>query len=270
MKEGCTIGAKLLPDNEGYMLFKNKDFRRRHLDDKVLLTSSSFAVEGIASWDSQGDSPDRYAGFSIGINSARLAACCSNVRSIEGALPYDCLVQRVVEECASLDEAIRCMETEVKRRAYVWGNIVVATPAEVAIIEVRDRLQVDRGSAWVARANHHLLFEESEFDDDLQTTQNRLQVAQEKVESATSVDDLVSLCRSHEPEKGQFSVCRHGPPYYTVYSYIIRVTGRQITWYVCQGNPCEGKFVEIPIEFGPSGGMSTETLSRYPSKYSSG
>ncbi len=269
MKEGCTIGAKLLPGNEGYLLFKNKDLRRRHLDDRVLLTSTCFAVEGIASWDEEGDSPDRYAGFSIGINSARLAACCSNVRSIEGALPYDCLVQRVVEECAVLDEAVRCVEAEVKRRAYVWGNIVVATPAEVGVIEVSDRLEVDRGSAWVARANHHLVFEGSEFDDDRQTTQNRLQVAHEKVESATSVDDLVSLCRSHEPEKGQFSVCRHGPPYYTVYSYIIRVKSGQITWYVCQGNPCERTYIEIPLEFRPAGSMFTEPLSRYPSKYSS-
>jgi len=267
MNEACTIGARIVRSDDEYIVFKNKDFARGHLDDKIVLASSYFSVEGVTTWDADGTRPDRFAGFSIGINDALLSCCCSNVRSIDEAFPYDLLVRCVVEGSRTFSQAVSRIKEEVRRRPYVWGNLLIATPQEVGVIEVRDRIKVERSQEFAVRANHHLVFGQSPLDDDQDTTENRLNDAREKIERSRSVEDVLALCRSHMPEKGHSSICRHGPPYSTVYSYIIHVKDGEIDFHVCQGNPCEGKYSKIPIKFYPAEQDVYSILTSYPSRY---
>jgi hypothetical protein len=122
----CTTGAKVLRTGEEFVLFKNRDFTRTHFDDLITLTDRAFGVLGVETWDGDGADSDRFSGFSIGFN-AHLACCDSNVRGIAGAENYDKLVQAVVENCATLDEAVRCVQELVSERAFSWANLLVAT-----------------------------------------------------------------------------------------------------------------------------------------------
>src|SRR5438045_2032377 len=102
---GCTTGAKVLRPGHEVVLFKNRDFSREHYDDRFSLADTAFGALGLETWDGLDPASDRLSGFSIGFN-AHLACCDSNVRTVSGGDNYDKLVQAVVENCTTIDQAI--------------------------------------------------------------------------------------------------------------------------------------------------------------------
>ncbi|MCC7450142.1 MAG: hypothetical protein IT324_22180 [Anaerolineae bacterium] len=260
---GCTTGTKILRPGQEYVLFKNRDFKRKHFDDHPHLTGTAFGVMGVETWDGDDPAKDRLSGFSIGCN-AHLACCDSNVRTVSGGDNYDKLVQAVVETCATIEQAIDCVRQLVRDQVFCWANMLVATPGGVAAIEVRDHhVEVECSPILVARANHHVCLGATPDDDDTTTSQSRYQAMYTGLQHIERLEQVFPLLRSHEPDP-QHSICNHGL-YNTVYSYLVHWNEGQTTFYVYQGHPCAGgAYVKVPITFGPG---QANTLSHYPSQY---
>jgi hypothetical protein len=256
----CTTGAKLLEPGHEFLLFKNRDFTRAHYEDRVRCDGRVFGALGLETWDGDDPDSDRFSGFSIGCN-ALLACCDSNVRMLSGAESYDVLVEQVVEQCTTVDEAAALVAGLIHKHRFAWGNLIVATPQEIAAFEVRDRhLEVARGQAWVARTNHHVCLGATPEDDDTTTSAPRYAVADAGLSAVEQVSEIFPLLREHIPDP-QHSICNHGI-YDTVYSYAIHWRDGAITLYVHQGHPCDGAaYVELPLIFG----SAPSDLRAYPS-----
>lgn len=247
----------MLRHGEEFVLFKNRDFKRAHFDDLVRLTVREFGVLGLETWDSDDPSKDRFSGFSVGFN-AHLTCCDSNVRGIPGGENYDKLVQAVVENCATIDEAIRLVRGLVGERTFSWCNMLVATPGGAAALEVRDhRVEVERSPVFVARANHHVCLGVTPDDEDTMTTLHRFDLAYNGLETVQRLDEVVSLLRLLPP-----MTHRTDGPFTTVYSYVVHWNEGVTTLYALQGHPCDGgEYVRLPIAFGRA-----NDLSAYPSR----
>jgi hypothetical protein len=186
----CTTGAKILKPGHEFVLFKNRDFKRAHFDDRLDLTDHAFGVLGLETWDGDNSDLDRFSGYSIGFNQ-HLACCDSNVRTVEGGDNYDKLVQGVVENCATIDEAITHVRRMAAERSYDWANMIVVTPDGVAALEVRgEKVEVERNPISIARANHHVCLGATPHDDDTITTAFRYQTAQVALKTATGIEDI--------------------------------------------------------------------------------
>lgn len=256
----CTTGAKILRPGREFILFKNRDFRRTHFDDRLSLTDHAFGVLGLETWDGDNPNLDRFSGYSIGFN-RHLACCDSNVRTVDGGDNYDKLVQGVVENCTTVDDAIKRVRQMAGEQLYCWANMVVATPEGVAAMEVRgDHVEVERHPVYIARANHHVCLGATPQDDDTITTGFRYQTAHDGLKTASSLNDIFAILRTHHPGDG-YGVCNHGM-YNTVYSYIVHWNEGETTFYALQGHPCQGgEYVKVPLSLG-----RINDLSAYPSR----
>jgi hypothetical protein len=254
----CTTGAKVLHPGREFILFKNRDFTRTHFDDAISLNDGAFGVRGLETWDGDGTS-DRFSGFSIGFN-AHLACCDSNVRTVPGGENYDKLVQAVVENCASIEEAVECVRELVGSRLFCWANLLIASPQGVAAVEVRDhQVEIARHPLQIARANHHVCLGATAEDDDTTTTADRYHAVHTGLDTVQSLDDAFALLRQHQPGAAH-GICNHSV-YHTVYSYLVHWQDGATTFYVHQGKPCAGgDYVRIPVVFG-----GQNDFSRYPS-----
>jgi hypothetical protein len=256
----CTTGAKILRPGREFLLFKNRDFRRAHFDDRLSLNEHAFGALGLETWDGDDPNADRFSGFSMGFN-AHLACCDSNVKTVPNGDNYDKLVQAVVENSTTIDQAIACVRELVQNRTFCWANMVVATTEGVAALEVRDHLvEVERHPVMVVRSNHHVCLGATPDDDDTTSTQNRFQCASEGLKTVKQAEDLFGVLRSHEPHKGG-TVCNHSQ-YDTVYSYIVHFNDGKTTLYACQGHPCEGEYIRLPVQLGAG-----SDLSAYPTNW---
>ncbi len=257
----CTTGAKILRPGREFVLFKNRDFRRARFDDRLAVNDHAFGVLGLETWDADNPDFDRFSGYSIGFN-PRLACCDSNVQTVEGGDNYDKLVQAVVEHCATIDEAVAQVRQMVAEQPYCWANMVIATPDGVAALEVRaDHVEVERNPVSIARANHHVCLGATPQDDDTTTTGFRHQTAFEGLKTASNLNDIFAILRTHHPT-GVYGVCNHGL-YETVYSYVVHWNEGSAAFYALQGHPCEGgEYVKLPVELGQA-----NDLSKYPSRH---
>ena len=260
----CTTGAVILRPGHEYILFKNRDFSREHFDDQVHLSDRTFGVLGLETWDNDGRSEDKFSGFSIGFN-PHLTCCDSNVRSIPGALNYDRLVQAVVEQCQSIEQALDCVRDMASRDRYSWANMVVATAEGLAAFEIRDhQVAVQYEDRSIARANHHVILGAHPQDDDTMTTAWRYETARDGVAASESLPDVFALLQQRHPDRS-FGICNSGQ-YNTVYSYLIHRVGSAVDFYVLQGRPADGlDYTKIPIVLG-----ADNDLSAYPSRHVSG
>ena len=261
----CTTGfLRLGPDD--YLLFKNKDFGRTSFDDRLVLESDVFGVEGITTWLGTDPALDQFSGFSIGANSSGLLACDSNVRTLPDHANYDDLVEIALREGADVESGIAAVESAVAARPYLWGNLVLIDRQAQAAVEVRSRrTAVLRPSRATARANHHTKLGIHPDNDDTATTQARLSSAQLRLDGAESLEDVLSLLESHD--QGDTGVCNHAA-YTTVYSYVLRHTAGVTTLLVSRGQPCEQPpRVRLPLPLGPD--WSPESADRFMAAYPS-
>jgi hypothetical protein len=257
----CTTGAKIIQPGHEFVLFKNRDFTRQHFDDQVTLTDQAFGVRGLETWDGADSQADRFSGFSIGFNQ-HLACCDSNVRMLPDSESYDVLVQEVVEHCTTIEEAEAYARSQVQNRLFSWANLLVVTANGIAALEIREReVAVEHDAAYLARANHQIYLGSTPDDDDTTTTTARYQYAHLGQRSIKQIADVFPLLSSHNPDP-EHSICNHGI-YTTVYSYVVHWQDGDITFYVHQGQPCDGvAYTTLPIVLG-----GRNDLSVYPSRH---
>ncbi len=261
----CTTGfLRLGPDD--YLLFKNKDFGRDAFDDRLVLETDVFGVEGITTWFGTDPNLDRFSGFSIGANSSGLLVCDSNVRTLPDHANYDDLVEIALREGDDVDSGIAAVRRAVAARPYLWGNLILIDNHAQAAVEVRSReTAVLRPAGATARANHHTKLGIHPRNDDTVTTEARMRFAQRHLDRAGTVDDVLALMRSHD--QGDTGICNHAN-YTTVYSYVLRHRARKTTLLVRRGRPCGTQpLVELPLPIGEtwSPEAAADFMTRYPS-----
>jgi hypothetical protein len=245
----CTIGAKILRPGAEYVLFKNKDLMWKSFTDQLVIKDTVFGIMGVHI-PTQGVSQELRSGFSIGANAAGVCACNSHVRSVEGGENYDLLTEAAVRGTKNGAEACEAVIAGARSARYNWSNILVAGPDGVAVIEIADDAASARNPLLITRANEHLL---SHSGRESSSPSARGRRADALVSAATGVEDILSLCRSHEGTADKSNICAHGAPHgrsgWTVYSYILHWHSGGFTLLVRQGRPCEGDYIRIPLRF---------------------
>ena len=251
---------------DDYVLFKNKDFRRSHFDDRIVLEREVFGVEGVTTWAATVHDSDRFSGFSIGANASGLLVCDSNVQILAGHRNYDDLVEIALRQGSDVASGAAAVRRAVKQSPYSWGNLVLIDGAATAAVEVRgDRVHVTIGTRRLARSNHHVVLGAHENEDESITTMPRLVAAEKYLAAASSVEDVFALQQSHD--EGTTGICSHAS-HQTVYSYVLRRRAGKTTLHVSWGRPCESHQpteLELPLGSDFSAESAAAFRSAYPS-----
>jgi hypothetical protein len=280
MSEGCTACAKIVGDR--YYLLKNRDLIWGGFRDTLVFDNDVFFVTGINVGDGE------FGGASFGFNRDGLAGCNTTVL-ITPHKPYDILLERVLREAKSIEEAFDIVQEDLENgERYQWCNFILASPNSVGAIEIGDGVAIlERDPKIITRTNHHLVLPtadilrhaslaEREAGGPLSTSQQRRQKAAKILEGAKSMMDMTQLLSDHTESRGFDSICRHlslnpqAEPYRgeTVYSYIAEVSSIDTNAFefrlnVTSGNPCTGMFKEFVIDFD-SPESKFNVLNNYP------
>ena len=259
----CTTGVLRLADGS-YALFKNKDFGREHLDDRIWLDADLFGVLGMTTW--AGDDPllDEYSGFSIAANVHGLLCCDSNVVTLDDHVNYDVMTEVAVREGVDVASAVAAVRAACAAAPVSWGNLVMIDRSSAASVEIRgSEVAVVPLEGAAARSNHHVVLGDHEIQEDHATTHLRRDAAQRRVERATTLSDVFELQAAHDD--GATGICNHAG-LTTVYSYVLHRHAIGTTLYVLQGRPCSGApRISIDIPFG--GGANAAALERFLAAY---
>lgn len=261
----CTTGFTRITDDE-YVLFKNKDFGRDRFDDRIIVEPDVFGVEGITTWAGSDPDLDHFSGFSIGANAAGLLCCDSNVRTLDGHASYDDLVEIALRGGSDVPSAVDAVRAETRRRPYLWGNLVMIDAERSASVEVKSsEIQVVPLEPPAARSNHHVVLGANPTDDDTTTSESRRCAAQERLDVATSIEDIFALQAAHDD--GDTGICNHAL-HRTVYSYVLVRRPDLTTLYVSQGRPCQSPLrIELTLPLGDQ--WSEQTADSFRAAYPS-
>jgi hypothetical protein len=266
MPDGCTAVAKIVGNR--FYLAKNRDLVWTDFTDSVVFDDTAFLIRGV---DVSNATP---CGASFGMNRWGLSACNTTVL-VTPDPPYDTLLERVLRETRTIEEAFNLVKADLKSGSrYQWCNFVLASPQGLGAIEIGDGVCIlEQDDSMIARTNHHLLLPtanilkkasaaDREAGGPLSTSQTRRQEAARLLKEATSTMDFMKLMASHSVGKRYDSICRHrqpttvSDPYLgqTVYSYIAEITGitagnLEFRLNATPGNPCSGTYKELTIDF---------------------
>lgn len=261
----CTTGVLRLADGT-HVLFKNKDFGRRHLDDRLIVERDVFGVLGMTTWAGVDPSLDEFSGLSIGANRHGLLCCDSNVLTKDGLENYDVMTEVALREGTDVRSAAAAVERACARRETSWGNLVMIDARTAASVEIRGRsvvvTELDRATA---RSNHHVVMGEHPSQEDTVTSEPRRVAAQRRLDAATSLDDVFALQRAHDD--GDTGVCNHAL-HTTVYSYVLTCRAGAVELHVAQGQPCRGApriQLRVPLGDAHRAAAVDDFISRYPS-----
>ena len=250
-----------------YALFKNKDFGRAHLDDRIWLDADVFGVLGMTTWAGDDPANDEYSGFSIGANRKGLLCCDSNVVTLDGLVNYDVMTEVALREGTDVASAADAVRAACASSPTSWGNLVLIDATSAASIEIRGHeVIVVPLDGPTARTNHHVVLGSHELQEDHVTTDLRLASAQRRIATADALADVYELLVSHDD--GATGVCNHHTSLTTVYSYVLSCHAGRTTLHVMQGRPCAGgERVHLDIPFGEH--ASSDSVARFLQAYPS-
>ncbi|MFW9976060.1 MAG: hypothetical protein ACFFDQ_12390 [Candidatus Thorarchaeota archaeon] len=280
MSDGCTAGAKIIGNR--YYLLKNRDLIWGGFRDSVVIDKEVFFVTGVNVSDG------KQCGASFGFNRFGLSGCNTTVL-VTSHMPYDPLLERILRETKTIDEAFELVRDDLKSgNLYQWCNFVLASPDGVGVIEIGDGEAVlETDPRMITRTNHHLILptadilrnasvSEREAGGPLITSQSRRQEAAKLLAEASSYMDMTQILSTHREGRGFDSICRHrsltprSNPYLgeTVYSYIAEVTSKDSEAFefrikVAAGNPCANTYDEFILDFD-SPESKYHILTRFP------
>lgn len=262
----CTTGVLRLADG-GYALFKNKDFGRVHLDDRIWLDGEVFGVLGMTTWAGDDPALDEYSGFSVGANAFGLLCCDSNVVTLDGHVNYDVMTEVALREGVDVASAAEAVRVACAAAPTSWGNLLLIDADSAASIEIRGSdAKVVPLDGPTARSNHHVVLGHHELQEDRDTTDLRLASAQRRVEAALDLADVHDLLASHDD--GWTGVCNHHDALTTVYSYVLARRDGRTALDVVQGQPCSGaERVHLDLPFGAdaNAALVADVVEAYPS-----
>lgn len=261
----CTTGVRRWDDGS-YLLFKNKDFGRHHLDDRIRLDAEVFGVMGMTTWAGDDPAADQCSGFSIGANRHGLLCCDSNVVTLDDHVNYDVMTEVALTEGTDVASAAAAVVAACRRAPVSWGNLVLIDADSAASVELRgETALVVPLEGPTARSNHHVRLGHHESQEDTATTELRRAAAQRRLEAATGLADVFDLQAAHDD--GDTGICNHSD-LHTVYSYVLSCDSNGVTLHVTQGAPCTGAeriAIAIPLGERFSDTARRDFLAAYPS-----
>ncbi|MBN2336623.1 hypothetical protein JXL21_13775 [Candidatus Bathyarchaeota archaeon] len=256
-REGCTafaVPAQCSADGAP-LLMKNRDLGYRRMHPQVLAYSRldgynefmGITTAGNAYW---------YQGVNEkGLVAYNTATLCGKY---EEGTPVNILVRRLLEECNTVDEALKLIE---ENKLAACSNLFLGDREKTVIAELKNGfpVHVDDLDKADARANHYVYHDNPPLiDKDVilhrQYTLHRYQRAKELLNTVekVSVDDLIRFGRDHANGPGSYSVCRHNSyigselekllSSSTLSSQIFEIGDKVETW-VSLGRPCQTEFV---------------------------
>ncbi len=266
MPDGCTAGAKIIGNR--YYLLKNRDLIWGGFRNSVVVDKEVFFVAGVNVSDGNP------CGASFGFNRYGLSGCNTTVL-VTSQKPYDTLLERVLREAKTIDEAFELVRDDLNNgNLYQWCNFILASPNRVGVIEIGDGEAVlETDSRMITRTNHHLILptadilrnasaSEREAGGPLVSSQSRRQEAAKLLAEAASFIDMTQILSTHSEGRGFDSICRHrsptprSNPYLgeTVYSYVAEISSIDSESFefrikVAAGNPCTNTYDEFLIDF---------------------
>lgn len=261
----CTTGVGRLADGS-YILFKNKDFGRARLDDRVWLDADVFGVLGMTTWDGDDPSLDSYSGFSVGANRHGLLVCDSNVATLDDRVNYDIMTEVALREGTDVATAVAAVRSACERAPVSWANLVLIDAHAAAGVEIRDsRAHVVPFAGPTARSNHHVELGPHDVGQHSASSDDRLASAQRRLDESAELRDVLELLRSHDHDGS--GVCNHRD-LTTVYSYVLHVHDGRVDLLVAQGQPCRAERTRLTIPWGQR--FDDESVERFLDDYPSG
>jgi hypothetical protein len=261
-REGCTAFAvpRSHSDDGSVMLLKNRDLGYRRLHPQVCAYSRLDGFNGFVGVVNGGS-----VNWYQGVNEKGLIAfnTATRCQSYQEGISIPVLLRRILEECDSLEEALRLIE----KSAYsACSNVFLGYGEEAIIVEVKSGFppHVRRVEKPECRANHYLFHANPEANT-REEVLRRLQTLTRyergkqllKGIDKVCVDDLQRFSRDHDHGPGSYSICRHAAfvgtsleklmSSSTLSAQIFKV-GNSIETYVSLGRPCQTEFVRI--EYG--------------------
>lgn len=261
----CTTGVRRFRDG-GYVLFKNKDFGRAHLDDRVWLDADVFGVLGMTTWDRDDAASDAYSGFSVGANRHGLLVADSNVATLDDHVNYDLMTEVALREGTDVATAVDAVRSACERSPVSWANLVMIDANTAAGVEIRDSTaHVVPFSGPTARTNHHVELGPHHVGQHSTTSDARLMSAQRRLDEAADLGDVLDLLRSHDHDGS--GVCNHRD-LTTVYSYVLHVHEGEVDLLVAHGQPCRADRNVLTIPWGQA--FDGKSVARFLDDYPSG
>jgi len=256
-REGCTAFAvpKTHSVNGYPMLLKNRDLGYRRIHPQVLAYSRLTGFNEFLGVTTAGN-----AYWYQGINEKGLvvfntATLCGKY---EEGMPVNILIRRILEECDTVDEALRFINSN---KHSICSNLFMGDHEKVVIAELKNGfpVHVDELKKQDARANHFVFHDNPPLTDQTiilhrQYTLTRYERAKELVKSVEKVskDDMIRFSRDHANGPGSYSVCRHNSYIGTKLDKLLSsstlssqlfVIAEKPETFVAIGRPCQTEFV---------------------------
>jgi len=168
-----------------------------------------------------------FGGVMMGENTEGLAAVCNAAFPSDRVLglPPQFLVRRSLEECSSIEDAVRLFTSFVEkggRFGYIGYNITYIdfTAGKLARLEIApDRVEVDYGQAWgekrfVAAANHYSLMpgrnQRAEHNTSSYARYERVKLLLKR-EKSYNTETIVRILADHDEQRHgtNHTICRH-------------------------------------------------------------
>ena len=255
-REGCTafaISGQCSIDRVP-ILMKNRDLGYRRIHAQVLAYSKLKGFNEFIGVTTAGN-----AYWYQGINEKGLVAynTATLCGKYEEGMPINVLVRRLLEECNTVDDALRFIETN---QVSACSNLFLGDHEKIVIVELKNGfpVHVETVEKTDARANHYVYHDnpplvEKNIVLHRQYTLTRYERAKEILKSVdkVSVDDMISFSKDHTNGPGSYSICRHNAyigtelekllSSSTISSQIFKIGEKVETW-VALGRPCQTKF----------------------------
>jgi predicted choloylglycine hydrolase len=255
-RESCTAFAvpKSHTVDGSILLMKNRDLRVRRAHPQVFAYSRLDGYNGFMGVTSAGS-----VNWYQGVNEKGLVAFNTAVphQPFKEAMSISVMIRRLLEECDSVDEALRFIEGNEHNSG---SNLFLGNHERAVIVEVKSgfplhTLEVKkpecRANRWLFHANRDNI----DRDSILHRLQSEIRLERGrqllKGEEKIGVEALQRFSRDHEHGPGSYSICRHpsftGSPLEklmascTLSCQIFKV-GEYVENYVSLGQPCQTDF----------------------------
>ncbi len=245
MTAGCTVGVVRLPG--GVLFFKNRDLQPELVEHRILVYESSPDVYALRGVNLRAKALE---GISIGVNKHRVCAATTHVQCSDDR-SYDLLCESLLRSVRQPEDVRIVLREFMSEGPAQGGRVLVALPETAYLIEVfRGESQLEEIPASTAITNTFSILDHRADEPEVRThsSANRRSVATAAIDRIEHVGQLKSLLRSHEPEKGPLSICRHNPDdLSTESSHIVQIYDGWIGWSALAGHPCENDYETIQL-----------------------
>lgn len=212
------------------------------------------------------------AGTHQGINEAGLMVAANNARIRAGrdlkkrGVPYELILQEILETCRSVPEAVDYIAKFPKRsNAGFFGFTDESGDCKVVEFTAsRHAVREPDETGILVQTNHYHKLEDANLPEGTtwnvegmigieyaESTRTRYNVAHElAAQSAGKIDIeiLKNILRDHSANNGvgsDITVCVHGLSGSTLASIIADVKNREL--WIAEGNPCENEYMRVPL-----------------------